>query len=225
MHIYGPAGLRHYIETINEITGIHLDFDLNIQEHQTDSRKKILETKHIRVYTLPLNHRVPCTGYLFKEKVAKRKIDSMAVTGYAVPYDQMASIKEGNDWKRPDGTTISNEALTLPGRQALSFAYCSDTRYEPAVVPWIRNVHLLYHEATFGEDLVEEAHMRGHSTSIEAAQIARAADVGQLVIGHFSTRYKDRAELLLEAQRVFLNTIIAKEGLVIPIEKSDHLHI
>ncbi|MBK8506824.1 MAG: ribonuclease Z [Saprospiraceae bacterium] len=225
IHIYGPPGLRHYVETINEITGIHLHFDLTIKEHRADISKKILETKNIMVYTLPLNHRVPTTGYLFREKVAKRRIDSEAVAKYAIPYVEMSSIKDGNDWQKPDGNMIPNESLTLPGRQALSFAYCSDTRYEPAIIPRIRNVHLLYHEATFGQDLAEEAHLRGHSTSIEAAQIAQAANVNQLVIGHFSARYKDRSALLLEAQSHFLNTILAKEGLVIPIDNPGELHI
>lgn len=225
IHVYGPPGLRHFIETINEITGIRLHFDLRIREHPADVSSKILETEHVRVYSLPLDHRVPTTGYLFKEKVAKRRIDSTAVARYAVPYDQMFSLKNGQDWQQPDGTTVPNELLTLPGRQALSFAYCSDTRYAPSIIPRIRNVYLLYHEATFGKDLADEAHKRGHSTSVEAAQIAREANVKQLVIGHFSTRYKDRSELLLEAQCYFPNTILAKEGLVIPIDNPSEEHI
>ena len=137
----------------------------------------------------------------------------------------MFFLKNGQDWQQPDGTTVPNESLTLPGRQALSFAYCSDTRYAPSIIPRIRNVYLLYHEATFGKDLADEAHKRGHSTSIEAAQIAREANVKQPVIGHFSTRYKDRSELLLEAQCYFPNTILAKEGLVIPIDNPSEEHI
>jgi ribonuclease Z len=225
IHLYGPPGLRHFIETIHEITGIRLQFDLLIHEHPADLSRMILETKHIKVHTLPLDHRVPATGYLFKEKVAKRKIDPIAVANYAVPYDQMLSIKNGRDWQRPDGTTIPNALLTAPGREALSFAYCSDTRYAPSLIPRIRNINLLYHEATFGKELAEEAHKRGHSTSIEAAQIAQAANVKQLVIGHFSARYKDRSVLLVEAQGHFPNTILAKEGLVIPIENSSDHHI
>ena len=223
--IYGPPGLRHFIETINELTGIHLHFDLIIKEHQAEVGKMILETNHIKVYSLPLDHRVPTTGYLFRERVAKRRIDSSAVAKYEVPYHQMPLIKNGSDWQRSDGTVIPNELLTIPGRQPLSFAYCSDTRYAPHLVSHIMNIHLLYHEATFGQDLAEEAHKRGHSTSAEAAQIAKAANVSQLVIGHFSSRYKDLSKLLMEAQQHFANTIIAQEGLVISIDHSNNRHI
>ncbi|MCB0668377.1 MAG: ribonuclease Z [Saprospiraceae bacterium] len=217
LYLFGPPGLRRYLDTIYEITGIHLRYQCQVTELDTNKHYKILETENLRVYTLPLDHRIPTTGYLFKEKVAKRKIDGDAIAHWQVPYHQIEKLKNGADWEREDGSIIENDLLTVPGRPPLSFAYCSDTRYSPKLIPWIRGVDLLYHETTFGENLKDEARKRGHSTSVEAALIAKKAGVKELLIGHFSTRYKDPSVLLHEAKTIFENTILAQEGQVIEI--------
>jgi len=217
LHIYGPPGLRHFIETVNEATGLYLQYDLAIHEHDTSEKLKILETDYAKVFTIPLDHRVPTAGFLFKEKAILRRINKEAIQEYNVPYSKMQSLQQGLDWHRDDGTKVPNVKLTLPGRDPLSFAYCSDTRFFPQIAPQIKNVNLLYHETTFANDLADEAHKRGHSTSVEAGTIAQMAHAKQLVIGHFSTRYKDLSILLEEARSRFSNTILAQEGMVIDI--------
>lgn len=218
LYIFGPPGLRHFVDTINEITGTRFHFDCHISEVDTLKKIKILETPAMRVYTLPLDHRIPTSGYLFREKVPRRKINSEAILKWKVPYDQIDTLKKGSDWRQADGSLIKNEQLTLPGRPPLSFAYCTDTRYDRRLIPMIRGVDLLYHEATFADELREEAHKRGHSTAREAAMIASEAKVKQLLIGHFSTRYKDPLVLLEEAQTVFQPTILAREGNIVRID-------
>ncbi len=225
LYLYGPIGLKGFIDTINETTGIHLNYPLHIKEHEDQISRKILETEHVHVYTIPLDHRIPTTGYLFREKVFKRKINLEMVKLLGVPYDQMKDIQRGKDWQRPDGRLIKNEEMTFPGRNPITFAYCSDTRYSPNIIPLVRNVNLLYHEATFASDLAREAHSRGHSTALEAARIAKAAKVDKLIIGHFSARYQDPAPLLKEAQAWFPDTGLAMEGMIVSIESRDSSHI
>jgi ribonuclease Z len=213
------------MDTINETTGIQLKYPLQIQEHDDQFSRKILETDHVQVYTIPLDHRIPTTGYLFREKVSKRKINLEVVTPLGVPYSSMKDIQNGKDWQSPDGRLIKNEEMTFPGRDPITFAYCSDTRYSPKIIPLLRNVNLLYHEATFGGDLADEAHNRGHSTALEAARIAKAAKVGKLIIGHFSARYKDPLPLLIEAQGCFRDTRLAVEGMIVSIDSQVSGHI
>lgn len=221
LFIYGPRGLKHYLDVVNETTGIHLNYHLQIKEHDDQISRKILETGQMQVYTIPLDHRTPTTGYLFREKVFKRKIDTEAIERLKVPYEHLRSIQNGKDWKSPDGQWVRNEEMTQPGREPISYAYCSDTRYHPKIVPLIRNTNVLYHEATFGSELSEEAHRRGHSTAREAALIAKAAGVDQLIIGHFSNRYSDTSILLKEAREHFANTVIARDGMVVPIDSEE----
>ncbi|MCB0684973.1 MAG: ribonuclease Z, partial [Saprospiraceae bacterium] len=183
--LYGPQGLLRFIETILETTGILLSYTLKVLEHDTEEPYEILDTEDVCVYTLPLDHRVPTTGYLFREKVAKRRINGEAIEQFNVPYHAIPSLKNGKDWMKEDGVVIENELLTWPGRDPLSFAYCSDTRFYRRLIPMVRNVNLLYHETTFGSELSTEAHKRGHSTTEDAATIAAEAEVSQLLIGHF----------------------------------------
>ena len=131
---------------------------------------------------------------------------------YEIPVSQINNIKAGMDWTLPDGTTIPNERLTTPPSPTRSFAYCSDTTPLPSLVPMIKGVNLLFHEATFDQANEFRARQTFHSTTTEAAQIARDAEVGQLIIGHYSSRMRDEAQMLAEAQQIFPNTILADEG-------------
>ncbi len=225
LFLYGPIGLKGFIDTIIEATGLQLQYPLQIKEHDDQISRKILETDHVYVYTIPLDHRIPTTGYLFREKVFKRKINLEMVSLLGVPYHQMKDLQNGKDWQRPDGRLIENEEMTFPGRDPVTFAYCSDTRYSKKIIPLVRNVNLLYHEATFANDLAQEAHNRGHSTALEAARIAKTANVGKLIIGHFSARYQDPLPLLTEAQAWFPDTLLAVEGKIVSIESRDSSHI
>ena len=136
---------------------------------------------------------------------------------YKIPHYAINSIKQGADWTTPEGDIIPNHRLVFAGDAPRSYAYCSDTAYYPSLCESLKGVNLLYPEATFAEDMVERARLVGHSTARQAAQIARAAEVGKLLLGHFSARYEDETVLLQEAQEVFPNAILAHEGLCISL--------
>ena len=163
----------------------------------------------MEVFTFPLDLRIYTNGYLFREKTKPRKLNIQAVGNYPeIEICDYENLKRGRDFELSNGEIIPNEALTLEPEKSFSYAFCSDTRYKPDIVPIIKDVDILYHEATFLSDLQEMAQYTGHSTAREAATIARDANAGKLILGHFSNRYKNTNVLLEEAQSVFENTII-----------------
>ncbi len=172
----------------------------------------ILDERSYRVYTIPLKHRVPTCGFLFEEKAGLRHIIKESVDFYQVPVRMLLSIKEGADYIMPEGKVIPNEMLTRPANPARRYAFCSDTAYTESIIPHIEGVDLLYHEATFSEADKARAKQTMHTTALQAAKIAGLAQVKQLIIGHFSARYTDLSGLLKEAQSLFPNTVLAKEG-------------
>lgn len=177
----------------------------------------IFESDAMTVSTFPLYHRVPCTGFIFAEKPKLRHLKGDVVKFYNVPVKEYKNIKEGADWLTADGRVIPNSVLTSPPDPVMSYAYCSDTVYDPRVARSIEGVHTVYHEATYTDDYRDKARKRGHSTASEAARIALAAGASQLVLGHFSKRYNDEMQHLKEAQAIFPDTIIAYEGLALDL--------
>lgn len=180
-------------------------------------RAIVYEDKSLIVETFPLYHRVPCVGYIFREKPKLRHINREMVDFYNVPIAQRHAIKEGADFQLPDGTIVPNQRLTTPAMPSHSYAYCSDTVYNPLVAEAVEGVDVIYHEATYADDQAEKARLRGHSTASEAAKIALQAGAKKLIIGHFSKSYQDESAHLSDAQRIFPNTIAANEGLTIDI--------
>lgn len=172
----------------------------------------VYEDRSVEVYSIPLKHRVPCCGYLFAEKEKERHIIREMIDAYQVPIREMARIKQGADFVTEDGRIISNERLTTPPTPAIRYAYCSDTAYSEKIIPWIEGADCLYHEATFDASMLPRAKETMHSTAQQAAEIARRAQVKQLIIGHYSARYNDQKLLLDEARTVFPNTVLAKDG-------------
>lgn len=217
LSVYGPKGLRAFVNHNLEMIGTHMNYDLEIVEHTASDPKKIYQDEHLQISTIPLSHRVPTTGYLFREKIPPRKILSEKVTAHHIPFTAMRALQLGEDWVAADGITIRNEQLTTANRSPRSFAYCSDTAYREDIIDQVRTIDLLYHEATFLHELEKEADKRMHSTAKQAAMIARKAEVKRLMIGHFSTRYKDPKPLLEEAKQTFAPTILAEEGLTVSI--------
>ncbi len=211
--LYGPEGLERFVRHMLDSIDGHLPYELVIKEHDDRGIRRVLSDRWIDVETIPLRHRVPTTGYLILERVAPRRIKAEAIAHYQVPYPALNSIKEGQDWRRADGQVIPNAVLTEPGRLPLSYAYVSDTAYHPAVVDQIAGIDLLYHESTFLTEHAKEAAERFHSTAVQAAKIAAAASVGQLVLGHFSSRYRDLHLFGEEAAAVFPAVIVAEEGM------------
>lgn len=207
--IFGPKGIQDFIMNQLKHTQARCTFDIVFKELESQESIKIFEDEKVEVFTIPLDHRIYTNGYLFKEKPKKRKLNIDAVHRFPeIQICDYENLKRGKDFQCESGKIIPNEELTLPPEKSYSYAFCSDTRFKPDIVPIIENVDILYHEATFLSDLQEMADYTGHSTAREAATIAKNAKVGQLILGHFSNRYKDLNVLLEEAKPVFENTII-----------------
>jgi len=179
----------------------------------------IYDDKSLSVTTLPLKHKVPCCGFLFKEKEGERHIRREMIDDYQIPLSQILLIKQGADYQLPDGRILKNDQLTTPPTHPVSYAYCSDTAYSEKIVDWIEGVDLLYHEATYTNEFQSSAHDRMHSTAANAATIAQMAHVGQLLIGHYSARLDNYETLLSEAQAIFPHTCLAEEFKTYSIKK------
>ena len=218
LHIYAPPELEQIILLQANYLDEEWPFKVHFTPLKFGSSYLLFENDQFIVKTIPLNHRVPCNGFLIQEQAKPRKINSEAVAKHKVPHTAMASLKNGEDFINEEGMRIPNELLTENAPKSFSYAYCSDTLYDESLVPIIKGVDVLYHEATFMDDSKEKAALRFHSTTKEAASIAKKAEVGQLIIGHYSAKYKDLQPLLEEAKTVFFNTALAIEGQHYPIE-------
>lgn len=212
LHIFSPPGLQEAVETVVRCCGVRLSYEICFHVVETQVSQKVFENARLEVWTIPLNHRGPTTGWLFREKTKLRPILSEKIEAYAIPYKQIPSIKAGADFVLPDGRTVPNDELTLPPPRPRSYAFCSDTAFSEKVVEAVKEVDLLYHEATFLEEHAEEAALSFHSTAAQAARTARMAGVGNLLLGHISGRYADTAQHLAEAKAVFERVKVAEEG-------------
>lgn len=216
LHIYSPAGLQAIIDIqFSDQPKFPLHF------HVTDPSVStiLFENNRVEVTSIPLVHRVPCHGFLFAEKPYKANMLKDKIEAYQIPYQAISAIKDGADYTLEDGTVIPNDELTQAPARPRKFAYCSDTMYSEAILPIIKGVDILYHEATFMQDLLPKAQNTMHSTAQQAASIAKQAKVKQLILGHFSSRYDDLNPLLEEAKAVFESTTLVVEGKRISIER------
>ncbi len=173
----------------------------------------VFENKSLTVEAFRLYHRVPTVGYLFREKPKSRHLNGDMIRFHNIGIRDLAAIKEGADYVTPDGRVIANTLLTTPADPSMSYAYCSDTTFSAKVAEAVAGVDTLYHEATYASDQASKARERGHSTAAEAAEIAKAAGVKRLILGHFSKRYYNENQHLAEARAIFPNTVLANEGL------------
>lgn len=212
IHIYGEDVLLDIINTTNKHSRSILQYPVVFHPLEFDKSKLLFEDEKLTVTTIPLKHSIPCCGFLFTEKPRPRKLIKEEIEKYAVPVDQMEKLKAGEDFITVDGKKIANDTLTLPSLPPRQYAYCSDTVYDEEIIPLISKSDLLYHESTFMEDMRDRAKQTMHSTAKDAANIAKKAEVGKLILGHFSARYKDLAPLLAEAKEVFAETYLAEEG-------------
>lgn len=215
--IYAPETFRNILYTHLSDFDIHLNFDIDFIGLQGVQPLKIFEDKNIIIISLPLKHRVPSFGFLFREKERERNIIKEAISKYNIPLSEIHKIKTGSDFITSDGKSIPNSEISTAPPRPRSFAYCSDTRYFKHLSKFVHGVDLLYHEATFASADKNLAARTGHSTSEQAALTAYNAGAGKLIIGHFSARYKDINPLLAEARKVFPETVAAEEGSVITI--------
>ena len=217
LHIYADAMLEKVMKP--QLDFFCKDIKYPLFFHGIDAGKHcvIFEDNTITVESLPLNHRMPCCGFLFREKPKKRHLVGDAVNFYNIPTYQRQSIKDGADFVTPEGVVVPNSKLTKDADPSRSYAYCSDTRPCPNICEYLQDVDLLYHEATFAESEKERAKVTHHSTAREAAAIAKQAGVKQLVMGHFSSRYDNEEQLLNEAREIFPQSECATEGSVFTI--------
>lgn len=217
LHLHAPRELKHFLDTVMELFGQNLGYEIELHAFDPTQHALIYEDRSLTVHSLPLRHRVPCCGFLFTEKPALPHILRDMIDFYHIPDFAIRSIKEGADWQMPDGTVVPNSRLTQPAAPARSYAYCSDTLFLPRILPYINKVNLLFHEATFAEEHAARARETFHSTALQAATMARDCQAGRLCIGHFSARYDDENVLLQEAQSLFPNTVLAHEGDVLTL--------
>ena len=218
LFIHGPSTLRPFIQCVLANFCQNMDYEVEFTAIDTTCHELIFEDRSMEVWSLPLSHRVPCCGYLIKEKPGQPHIRREMIDYYGIPTWAINRIKAGDDWQTPDGETVPNARLTTPPDPVRSYAYCSDTMPVAAMSEWIHGVTLLYHEATYGDDRADNAALYCHSTARQAAEVARAAEVQRLLIGHYSARYEDENVLLQQAQSVFPDTILASEGMCIAVK-------
>ena len=210
LHIYGPEKLKNIIEIQLDAAGIILPYKLFI--HALGETKIIVDEKKFTVSCFPADHRIDCWGFVIREKKNPRKIDIEKISQSEIPKAYYDELKKGEDYERKDGSVILNSEVTIPNTPPRSYAFCADTRYNEGIIEYVKNVSMLYHETTYLKDQVERAHDRFHSTTEQAATIAMKAEVGELIIGHFSSRYDNLTSFLNEAKVIFPKTSLAKEG-------------
>ena len=217
LHIHSPKGLEELLTPMLNFFCHTLAYKVIFHEFDTRQTSVVYEDRSMTVTTIPLQHRIPCCGFLFAEKARPNHIIRDMVDFYKVPVYELNRIKNGSDYVTPEGEVIANTRLTRPSDPPRKYAYCSDTIFRPEIVEQLSGVDLLFHEATFAESELARAKETYHTTAAQAARIALEAGVRQLVIGHFSARYEDESILLKEASAVFTNTILAKENLCISL--------
>ena len=218
LHIYGPQMLQKLLDVALGVYCQGMGYEVTFHPVDTTQHQLIFEDRSIEVWSLPLHHRVPCCGFLFREKPCLPHIRREMIDAFHIPLSQINNIKAGASWTTDDGTLIPHENLTTPADPPRSYAYCSDTAYMPELAPLVRGCNLLYHEATYPDELEDQAREYCHSTASQAAQVALEAQAKRLCIGHYSLRIKDEAAHLREAQAVFPKTMLTHEGQIIRVE-------
>lgn len=213
LNIYGPERLKKTIENLLEAAYTKLKYELIFHALENKSIMHIYDDRQLSVYSFPLVHRIPTWGFKFKEKPKQRRIKKSFVEEFKPTIKEILEIKNGEDYIDLNQNTIRNETITHTPSDLLSYAYCSDTKYDESITEYVKNVNLLYHEATFDNSMKKLATEKFHSTARDAATMAKNSKAGKLILGHFSARYKDLNILLKEATEVFEHTIISKEGM------------
>ena len=212
LHIYAPAAFEPILEQTLSFFCQGLEFKVVFHAVDTTQNKVVYEDRSLTVETIPLQHRIDCCGYLFRDKPILPHIRRDMIDFYKIPISQINNIKAGADWVTPEGEVIANSRLTTPAEPARSYAYCSDTRYIKTLHELVKGVSTLYHESTYSAEDAERARLYWHSTSQDAAKVARDASVGKLLLGHFSARYNNESQLLDEAKEIFPNSYLTREG-------------
>lgn len=217
--IHGPKALEDFLRPVLAVFCKEIPYPVRINVIDPHQHALVMEDRSVCVYSIPLKHRIPTCGFLFAEKPGEAHLIREMIDFYRIPVKMLAEIRRGADFVTADGLLIPNNRLTRPAEAPKRYAYCSDTAYYPEIVPFIEQVDCLYHEATFMEADLPRAKETFHSTARQAAEIARQAQVKELVLGHYSARYDNIEPLLEEAKAVFPETVLGEEGLILPLKR------
>lgn len=215
LHLFAPAGLEEIIQLQLKVASTTLPFPLIF--HPLEKEGLILEESKFTVETFQTQHRIPCWGFLIREKKDPRKVDKEKAVQYHIPSMFYQSLKAGYDYTAKDGSVIYNDQVTIPNSPARSYAYCADTLYDERLAKIAKDVTMIYHEATYLNGMEERAAARFHSTTSQAATIALKANAGGLLLGHFSSKFEELHDYLKEALEVFPRTQLAIEGVTFKI--------
>ena len=215
LHIYGPKGLKEVITLQMKLADSWTNYQLIFHELSSKKSELIFEDDKVEVHTIPLEHRIYANGFLFKEKPRERKLDINKAKQANINKAYFNKLKQGFDVENEDGVLIENVMVTDEGPKAKSYAFCSDTVYSEEIVPIISKVDALYHESTFLEQHAKLAAPTKHSTAKQAASIAKQAEVGKLILGHYSSRYDDIEAFRTEAQTIFKKVELAEAGKIL----------
>ena len=219
LHIFAPKGAEEIIKLQLKLSKSWIHYPLFFHELKSKKSELIFEDDHVQVTTIPLKHRIYTNGFLFQEKITERKINIAAILKQPeIEICDYQNLKNGKDFIKKNGDIISNKKLTFEPPQPITYAFCSDTIYNEDIIPIIKNVDLLYHESTFLDDKIELAKKTKHTTAKQAAKIANKAKVGKLILGHYSSRYKNLESFLTEAKIEFDNVVLSEEGKVFIVE-------
>lgn len=210
LHVFGPAALKEIIDLQLFHADTSLSFELYF--HALGEDGILVEDDRFSVASFRVTHRIPCWGFLFREKRNPRRVDPDRAAAAGIPPSFFGKLKKGSDFQKDDGEIIPNESVTIPAPPGRSYAYCADTRFQPDIAETAKQVGLLYHEATYLDDQRGKAHVRYHSTARQAATIAAEANAGRLLLGHFSSKYETLDAFREEAVQVFPNTEVCREG-------------
>lgn len=215
--VYAPEAFGPLLESTLNLFCQGLGYRIDFHSVDTTRPYVVYEDRSLTVSTLPLVHRVPCCGYLFREKATLPHIRRDMMDCFHIPLSQVNNIKAGAGWVTPDGERIDHARLVTPADKPRAYAYCSDTKYIPTLWKLVQGVDTLYHESTYASDYASHAQAYCHSTARQAASVARKAGAGKLLLGHYSARYDDEGVLLDEARAVFPNTFLTNEGMTIDV--------
>lgn len=210
LHLHAPSQLETIINLQLQVASTNLPFPLIF--HPLEKGGILVDNPKFRIECFSTEHRIPCWGFIIREKRKPRKVNNEKAKEFLIPPVYYEKLQEGNDYKNTEGEIIKNEWVTIPNKPSLSYAYCADTRFAEIISIKTRGVTAIYHETTYLKDLKDKAHERFHSTTIQAASIALQAEVKLLLIGHFSSKYEKLDEFVYEAREVFPNTELAIEG-------------
>ena len=218
LNIYGPKGIKEIVEVNMKHSQTFLNFELIFNELDKDQTGLLVETSVVEVTAIKLNHRIPCHGFVFREKSHKPKMIKDMINKLSIGVEEIIQLKNGKDVQRPSGEVLRVSECTIPPSKPRSYAFCSDTKYDEKVAEQIVEVGSIYHESTFLEEHLDRAKKTYHSTASQAAKIANLVKARQLILGHFSSRYKSFEAFETEAGAVFPNSLLAEDGKTFKVE-------